>query len=104
MGHLLCWAIDVAYGFLASDGTVILPESTTTSAVIEVGRRMLAAVSVLNHKFVMEDRGETYEVNHDMLLEFLNDLLPCVFYTEKVTQVDGDYLKHAIGHALILLL
>ena len=72
--------------------------------MIEVIRQILGALIILNQKIVLRDRGKTFEVNTDMLVELLNDQVPCVFYTEKVAQVDGDYLKHALGHAMIMLL
>ena len=72
--------------------------------MIEVVKRILAALRILDHKIVLRNRGETYVIHYDMIVEFLNDLIPCVFNTEKVPQVDGDYLKHAVGHAMIMLL
>ena len=102
--RLLCWAINFVYGYLASDGGLVLPETFPTSRLLEFADRLLTALRNTNHVFQIKDRSGSYTANQSMLIELLNELAPCVFDTEKITQPDGDYLKHALNHARVMLL
>ena len=101
---ILCRAVNIIYNHLANGPGLIVPESTPTRKVFEIAGAMLAVLKRSNHSFHMTDRGNRYTLSLDILPEFLSELLPCVFDGERVSQVDGDFLKHAISHARVMLL
>lgn len=81
-----------------------MPESTPPSFIFEPVRRLLITVKKSNRSITLKDCGQSFSITIDMLLDFANEAIPCVFDEQKVTQPDGDYLKHAINRFRVMLL
>lgn len=99
--RIICWT--VMYALFSIDG-MIVPESTQTTAIFGLLRKMLNALRTVNHTIEFKDSEQTFLLNMDMMLDFCNDAVPCASDEENITLSDGDYLKHAINHFQIMLL
>ena len=92
------------YSYLAVGEGLIIPASTPSKTIFEFVGGMFVALKQSNHSFHFTDRGNRYTLSLDLLIEFLNEVLPCVFDGQQVSQVDGDFLKHTISHTRVMLL
>lgn len=104
LAELICWSVNVVYGFLASDDGLIVPDSTSTKTLFRMYANMFTALRKNNYSLLIKDRGIRYRMPLELLVELANMALPCVFNTEKLSQLDGDYVKHLLHHSRFILL
>ena len=88
----------------ADDGSLIAPASFRTQILIDFLKKLARAAGKGNFQLVARHRRQSYKITAEMLLDFGEEILPCVFPTQFLVPLDGDYMKHAVEHWLKMLL
>lgn len=102
--RLGCVAIHMGFGFLASDGTIIIPDSTKSSEVIDLVNYYWPALEKSGYKIRLKSDNATYTVSNQAIWELVEEGIHCFLSAEYVEETDGDYYKHAINHVRFMLL
>ena len=101
--RLCCLLVHVSYGFLASDGGLLIPETIKSSELFDLTRMYFPIIEKSGHEIIFKNGNSSYKVSPALLYQLTDEGLPCLYNTEKVNQIDGDYLIHMINHARISL-
>lgn len=104
LSRLACVAIHMGFGFLASDGTIILPEKTRSSEVVQLIQYYWPALEKSGYRLTVKDGNSSHTISNELLEEFAYKGLSCYLDTEYVEEPDGDYYKHGIHHLRFMLL
>lgn len=104
MTNVICLGGTVSYAYFSEDGTVTIPVSTLSSDVLKTQIMFADAVRALNYSIILRRKNPRVTLNPDSLKAFIYELAKCFLYTERVPQVDFDYVKHAIYHFRYILL
>lgn len=104
LGDFACACATVGYAFIASDGSLIIPENTPVKRIYDLLNLMVGAMRASNQTADLRYRGKSFRITLDMVTEGMNLLLPCFYDTPYVEPSDGDVLKHSIGHVKVILL
>ena len=101
---IVCFFVNLVWGFFANDGGLIIPESTTSQKLLDMASYYLPTLEKGGVVIVFRSGNSNYTVSRELISEFLYETLSCVFRSERVHPVDGDYLKHGIQYVRFMLL
>lgn len=100
----MCYAANFGYAMFSGDGTLFIEREVKSSNFFALGQAIYRALKGSKPHFTVKHRGKELLISLDLIHNFTQAVMECVFNTEWISPVDGDVLKHAISHPKTMVL
>ena len=88
----------------SSDGTLTIESGVRSKEFMALGQTIYRALLRARHNFTVRHRKEILVIPVGVLGPFALELMECAFSEEFVSPLDGDFVKHSLTHAKVMLL
>lgn len=99
-----CYIFTVLSAFLADDGTVIIKSNITAQQKSEMVRQLCGAAGNGQFRRKVRYGKRSFVIDAKMCTSFLVPVTACAEQGRMGEISDGDFIKHVISHARIMVL